>query len=268
MIAVLAVAAAAVATVQPPPTAQPLAEAAHAIEVGRLDQARLMIGNAIKAGAKGGEIDRLIADLAFAEKDSRGALARYRPLLAANPNDARMYERAGISAVRIGDTAEAMRLLQRATSFPQATWRAWNALGVALDFQRDWVRADAAYARAVELAPNRAEVLNNMGWSKLVRGQWSEALGLIEKAAALDPKSERIAANLELARAALSEDLPARRPGESEADWAARLNDAGVIARVQGNNRKAVAAFARAIEARSQWFERAANNLALAEGKK
>ena len=81
----------------------------------------------------------------------------------------------------------------------------------------------------------------------------------------MDPKSARIAANLELARAAMSEDLPKRRPGESEADWAARLNDAGVIAKVQGNNRKAVAAFTQAIEARSQYYARAANNLATAQ---
>ena len=51
--------------------------------------------------------------------------------------------------------------------------------------------------------------------------------------------------------------------GESDADWAARLNDAGVIAKVQGNNKKAVAAFTQAIEARSQYYARAANNLAM-----
>ena len=81
----------------------------------------------------------------------------------------------------------------------------------------------------------------------------------------IDPKSARIAANLELARAAVSEELPQRRSGESEVDWAARLNDAGVIARVQGNKRKAVAAFTQAIQARSQYYTRAANNLAMAQ---
>jgi len=39
------------------PPVQPLSEASYAIKAGRLDQARLMIGNAIKAGAKGTEID-------------------------------------------------------------------------------------------------------------------------------------------------------------------------------------------------------------------
>ena len=125
--------------------------------------------------------------------------------------------------------------------------------------------ADESYARAAALAPRRAEVFNNAGWSLLVRGRWEEALGKLEQAASLDPRSTRIAQNLDLARAAVSEELPARRPNESETDWAARLNDAGVIARVRGDNKKAMAAFAQAVEVRSQYYERAANNLAQVE---
>ena len=90
---------------------------------------------------------------------------------------------------------------------------------------------------------------------------------MLERAAALDPKSQRIADNLDLARTAVSEDLPQRRPGESDGDWAARLNDAGVMARIRGQQKLAIAAFAQAIEARSQWFERAANNLAISQAQ-
>jgi Flp pilus assembly protein TadD len=249
--------------VQPP--VQPLSEATHAIRAGRLDQARLMIGNAVKAGAKGPEVDRLIADLSYASADYAGALPRYLQLLVGNPSNGVLYERAGLSAMQVRDVAQAEKLLERATTFPTATWRAWNARGIAADYRGDWAVADESYARALALASDRPEVVNNLGWSLLARGRWAEALANFERAAAMDPKSARIAANLELARAAMSEDLPKRRPGESEADWAARLNDAGVIAKVQGNNRKAVAAFTQAIEARSQYYARAANNLATAQ---
>lgn len=260
-----AVAAALLAVVDAAPAAVPLDEAAHALEAGRVDQARTMIANAVKAGAQGDALDRLLADLVFASGDNAGALGRYQALLLAHPGEARLYERAGISALRLRDIRQAARLLDKATSLNGASWKAWNARGVAADFERDWAKADAAYAQAAKLAPNRAEVLNNMGWSKLVRGEWAAAAALLERAAAADPGSRRIADNLELARAAVSESLPQRRPGESEADWAARLNDAGVVARAQGNRGKAIAAFTRAIEARSQWFGRAANNLASVE---
>jgi Flp pilus assembly protein TadD len=247
------------------PPVQSLSEAAYAIKAGRLEQARLMIGNAVKAGATGSEIDRLIADLAYASGDYKAALAAYLQLLVSHAGDGVMYENAGVAAMKLGDLPQGEKLLDRATSYPTATWRAWNARGVAADYRSDWAVADQSYAQAARLAPDRAEVLNNIGWSMLVRGQWSNALTKFEQAAAIDPRSPRIAANLELARAAVTEDLPARRSGESEADWAARLNDAGVIARVQGNNRKAVAAFTRAIQARSEYYTRAANNLAMAQ---
>jgi len=119
----------------------------------------------------------------------------------------------------------------------------------------------------MELAPDRAEVLNNQGWSLMLRGRWADALPLLERAAAIDPKSHRIADNLELAKAALSEDLPRRQSGESDADWAARLNDAGVLAAAGGDRKRAVAAFAQALEASNSWFARAANNLAIVEGR-
>jgi Flp pilus assembly protein TadD len=251
------------AAVAAPPVS--LSEAAYAIKAGRLAQARLMIANAVKSGATGPQIDRLLADLSFASGDFKTAFPAYLQLLATSNNDGPMYENAGVAAMQLGDLAQAEKLLERATAYPTATWRAWNARGVAADYRANWTVADESYARAATLAPDRSEVLNNIGWSMLVRARWASAVSNFERAAAISPKSARIAANLELARAAASEDLPQRRSAESEADWAARLNDAGVIARVQGNNKKAVAAFTQAIEARSQYYARAANNLASAQ---
>jgi Flp pilus assembly protein TadD len=179
IIALLASAALAAAE---PPASQSLAEASLALEAGRTEQARLMIGAAVKAGAQGSAVDRLLADLAFASGDYRGALPRYQALLAGGLVDARMYERAGISALKLRDLGQGTRLLDKAIGFPAASWRAWDARGVAADLSRDWDKADAAYARAVALAPRNAEVLNNRGWSYLVRGRWNEALASLSEA--------------------------------------------------------------------------------------
>lgn len=256
--------AAAVAAAASPPLA-PLSEAAHAIAVGRLDQARIMISDAVMAGAKGDAVDRLLADLAFESGDFQSALVRYSALLGTHSGDLGLAERAGIASIRTGDVARAAILLERATTSPSASWRAWNARGVAADLRGEWDIADLAYSKALALKPNQPEIVNNLGWSLLVRGRWMDAMEQLERAAALDPKSRRAANNLDLARTAASRDLPQRRPGESDIDWAARLNDAGVMARVRGDQKRAIAAFAQAIEARSQWYERAANNLALSQ---
>jgi Flp pilus assembly protein TadD len=249
------------------PAADRLADAEHAINVGRLDQARAMISAAIAGGTTGEPIDRLMADLAFASGNSGEALARYKVLVGLHPQDELVVERAAISAIKVGELRLAKGLIDHATSLPQASWRAWNARGAVADLFKDFDTADRSYERALALAPDQGEVLNNRGWSHLLRGDWTGALVSLEAAAKQAPNNARVANNLELARAALAADLPERRRGESDDAWAARLNDAGVVAQLQGDRARAVASFAQAIEARGTWYERAANNLRAAEGK-
>ena len=244
-----------------------LREAEHALSVGRVDQARAMVAAAVSRGASGETIDRLLADIAFAEGKYAVALARYELLFALHPGDGHMAEQVGLAALHQRQAGKAIAALDKAMILSGSTWRSWNARGVAADYQGDYLTADRVYGRAAELAPRQADVANNQGWSLLLRGRWEEAIGPLERAASLDPKSMRIADNLELARAAIADQLPSRRAGESLEDWAARLNDAGVIARIRGDRKRAVAAFSQALAARSHWFERAANNLAIAEGK-
>ena len=258
----LALAPAAIAAALPD-----LAEAKHAIQAGRLEQARAMVASAIGAGMKGDPVDRLLADLAFARGENANALARYTALLFAHPNEPKLLEPAAIAALRLGDTAKAEAFAARATRVPGVSWRAWNTRGAVADLRGDFAAADDFYQQALGLAPDRAEVLNNLGWSRILRGDWQGAVEPLERAAKLMPGSSRAANNLELARAAIDADLPARRSGETDEDWAARLNDAGMAAELRGDRARAVAAFARAIEARGSWYERAVNNLAAAGGK-
>lgn len=248
------------------PTAEPsLSGAAHAIEAGRLDQAKAMIGAAIGAGAKGEVVDRLLADLAFVRGEDRQALAGYLLLLARHPRDVLLLERAGIAALRLGDLDQAVALLDRATREAGVTWRGWNARGVAADRQSRWDEADAAYRQAQSLAPSRAEVANNLGWSLMLRGRWADALAQFDRAAALGPASERLTNNRELAQAGLAAGLPARGSGESDEAYATRLNDAGVVAQASGDQERARAAFAQAISLKSRWSDLAARNLESAE---
>lgn len=236
-------------------------EIEHAIDANRLEQARQMLADAMAAGQSGREIDRLAADLAFAKKKWQTAQVSYAALLMANPRDARSAERAAIASLMLGDTARASSFVDSAVALEGATWRAWNAKGVLCDLGKDWEGADEAFATAEKLEPDNAEILNNHGWSLILRGEWANALTLLEQAAILDPKSKRISNNLELARAALSDGLPQRRPGENDAGYAARLNDAGVVAEQTGDRKRAIAAFSQALAVSDTWYARAANNL-------
>jgi len=252
---------------QPAAPLPSLSEVEHALSVGRLEQARLMIGRAIAGGMTGPQVDRILADLAFASGKYDEALVRYRQLAAVSPNDSMLAERTGISALKQGDVATAALFIDRATKAPKPSWRAWNARGVVADLQQDWRTADVAYGEAVKLAPNAADLVNNQGWSQLLRGDWKRAAGLFQRAAELDPGSTRIANNLELARAAMAGELPGRKAGEDDLAWAARLNDAGMAAQLMGDKQRAVAAFTQALEASGTWYARAANNLQSASSK-
>ena len=236
-------------------------EATKAAAAGRLDQARLMVGRLIAEGVQGAKVDRILADVAFAEGSYAEALKRYDALLAAEQSDAVLLERAGVAAIKLGDLDRAAPLIKRATSDKEASWRAWNARGALADSNRDWGDADESYAEALRLAPDEAAIFNNRGWSQLLRGDWSAAAEDFERAAMLDPKLARATNNLELARAALAAKLPTRRKGESDEDWAHRLNDAGVAAEILGDRPRAVAAFTQALEASARWYARAASNL-------
>jgi len=244
-----------------PPAQLSLAEAGRAIAAGRLDQAKAMLSVAVAAGVKGDPVDRLLADLAFARGENEQALGLYKALLTVHPDELLLLERGGIAALRLGRVGEATALLDRATRLPAAGWRSWNARGVAADRQGRWDEADAAYARAAAIDPARAEVPNNLGWSLMLRGRWSDALAQFERAAAIDSKLPRLANNLELARASVAADLPQRMQGENDESFAARLNDAGVVAAASGQTKRAEAAFAQAIELKSRWYGRAADNL-------
>jgi Flp pilus assembly protein TadD len=248
------------------PQAQ-LEEAERAAEAGRFDQARLMIANAIAAGASPTDSDRAIADLAFQSHNYVEAVAVYQKLLSVAPDDQLLLERGGLAALQTGDATLAAKLIGRAVARPGASWRAWNAQGAIADTRGDWAGADTAYDKADRLAPGHFEIANNRGWSRILRGDWQGAIPFLQQAIALDPKSARAANNLELARAALATELPRRRADESDHDWAARLNDAGVAAQILGDRKRAVAAFTQALEASSSWYDRAANNLKAASSK-
>ena len=246
-------------------TPDALGEAAKALAAGREIQAGMMIDAARAAGAGGEPVDRLAADRALTSGENARALAMYQALLLAHPDEALLLERAGEAALRIDDNGRATALLDRATLQPDASWHAWNLRGIAADRRGAFDEADAAYTHAATLAPGKAAIANNHGWSLMLRGRWSEAAEALQVALTLDPAVAHGAANLELARTALSADLPAREAGESDSDFAARLNDAGVVAAAGGDRARAIAAFTNALSTRSVWFERAAHNLALVE---
>jgi len=266
-VALAAAAAPAAATPPPVPAASPAAtdreqEIRAAIESGRLTQAELMLGP--QPADSGPELG-LFADLRLAQKRFAEAIPLLQKATVEQPQDPHPVSRLGIALLEVGRTGEAEAMLVRATALPGADWRTWNALGIAYDRRGAWPESRNAYARALQLAPDQPAILNNAGYSLLLQKRPQEARAFIARARALGGGDVRIAVNAELADAMNGAYPTARGAGESDHDWAARLNNAGYAAFLAGDLAGARSLFARAIEASDTRYEVAEHNLARVE---
>jgi superkiller protein 3 len=99
---------------------------------------------------------------------------------------------------RAGKIKEAQILLDRITKEQPGNPAAWNLLGAVLDEQKDYPRAEASFARALSLAPDSVQVLNNFGNHQLAAGKPDQALATFRKVLKLDPAHSN--ANLQVAR--------------------------------------------------------------------
>ena len=75
---------------------------------------------------------------------------------------------------------------------------AWIGLAASYDHEGRFDLADQAYRQAVELAGESTELLNNRGYSYMLRGEFGKARGDLMKAYARDPANPIIANNLKL----------------------------------------------------------------------
>lgn len=87
----------------------------------------------------------------------------------------------------------AITLASAASNDAPALWGLWLRYGGALDRGGDWQRAKPALERAVTLAPNQVSTLNHLGYAMLERGDdLATATKLIARASALSPDDAQI----------------------------------------------------------------------------
>ncbi|KQP53670.1 hypothetical protein ASF39_19880 [Methylobacterium sp. Leaf108] len=79
---------------------------------------------------------------------------------------------------------------------------AWLGLAAAYDNLGRYELADRAYVQAKTLLGETLEMLNNRGYSYMLRGDGRRALSQFERALAIDPANPVIANNIQLLRAA------------------------------------------------------------------
>jgi Flp pilus assembly protein TadD len=132
------------------------------------------------------------ADAAASADATAGADAG---LLGSDPNDDLST---GKKQYRAGNFGSAERYFRRAVETHPRDAEAWVGLAAAYDRLRRFDLADRAYEQVTAIIGPTAEVLNNRGYSYMLRGDYPRARATLLAAAAKDPKNPYIKNNLEL----------------------------------------------------------------------
>jgi tetratricopeptide (TPR) repeat protein len=116
-------------------------------------------------------------------------------LLGADPNDdvsrAKLYFRQGSYGL-------AERSFRRAVELHPKDAEAWLGLAASYDRLRRFDLADRAYTNVIKLVGATPEIMNNQGFSYMLRGDYAKARNTLLSAQAKDPGNTYIQNNLQL----------------------------------------------------------------------
>jgi Flp pilus assembly protein TadD len=109
----------------------------------------------------------------------------------------------GKTYFRNGNFSLAERHFRRAVELHPRDLESWIGLAACYDRQRRFDLADRAYDQATKIAGPTAEILNNRGYSYMLRGDQRRARETLLEAQTRDPGNAYVKNNLELLEASL-----------------------------------------------------------------
>ncbi len=240
-----------------------------------------------------------LSEIMLTVGDPDEAVAYFRRAVAENPGRTDLQRGLAQSLVRAGKPREAVRAWRKVVDGPGAgnedrvaladaliragdwdgaqsvlksvpptfeTFRRYRLEAMVADSKQQWEKADSFYDIAVGLTTRPAGVLNNWGYSKLTRADYSGAERLFFEALRYDPDLFTAKNNLVLARAAQRKyDMPPIRM--TQVERARLLHTAALSAIKQGDIVMGKTLLQAAIDTHPQYFEEAARALAALESQ-
>lgn len=246
-------------------TAQIAASIQHALDERRDRDAGGLLEQAAVNGIQDPRLDLLSGELNLRRQRPTAALSDFRRAARAPADTAAALQGQGIALAVLGRSEEAMGVLKSAVKASPAAWRAWSALAGLYDNQGAWTQAAEAYQNAIEASHSSPMVLNNRGYSYLLQRRLAEAVADFVAALQRQPDLAEARTNLRIALA-MKGDYPAALASGDPTDQASLLNNAGFAAGIRGDYAQAEKLLTQAMEARGQFYDRAAENLAIIRG--
>ena len=233
-----------------------------ALGKGKLDEALYQYVKAIELDNTSDVALYKIAEIHSMRGNAKRAKKAYEMVLEINPDHAGAHEGLGLHLLNERQYDEARIHLTKAESNgTTGNWRIYNSLGVISDLENDYNQAILYYGKALALQPELPLILNNMGYSRYMLGEWDEAEKYYRMAVLKDKYFERAWRNLGLlyTRKGNYEEavtIFARVEGLPEA-----FNDVGYICMLNGEYEISEAFFKRAIKLSPRYYATANDNL-------
>ena len=147
------------------------------------------------------------------------------------------------------------------------TFKRYRLEAMVADSNKDWSRADSFYEIAVSLTTRPSGTLNNWGYSKLTRGDYSAAEQLFGEALTYDSSLYTAKNNLVLARAAQRKyDMPV--VPMTQIERAQLIHTAALSAIKQGDVNTGKGLLQEAIDTHPQYFDAAVRSLEALEAER
>ena len=234
-----------------------------ALARGKLDEALFQYVKAVDLDNKS-EIALYKIGYIHSKRGNTGiAKKAYEMVLEINPDHGGAHEGLGQLLLDERKYGEARNHLAKAeaSGSDAISWRLYNSLGVIADLEKDYKQAIIYYQKALTLQPKLPLILNNMGYSRYMLGDWDSAEKYYRKAVLHDKYFARAWRNLGL--------LYVRQGNYEEAVSAfiqienlhEAYNDVGFICMLNGKHDISEAFFKRAIKRSPRYYKTANNNL-------
>jgi tetratricopeptide (TPR) repeat protein len=148
-----------------------------------MSEARYAAEQALKLDPKLSEARRAMSDILYAGFDAKAAEAEIHQAIALDPGNAHAFNDASDIALTLGHFDEALQLGQRAVALdPLYAWN-YGIVGDAYRASGRLVESEAAYRKALDLAPKTSGLHMVLGWLLLERHEPAAALAEMDKEA-------------------------------------------------------------------------------------
>ena len=237
-----------------------LLKAQKAEQESKMDLAQLYYIKAFELAPTNIQVLQAMVDLYIKINQYELAEVSLKLMIKQQPTNINFIEQYGLLQLQQRKWAEAKKKLMAVVS-KQASWQAYNGLGVLASLQHETLDAEQYFRKADQLAPHSPDILNNIGFSLYSSNQLVEAGLFYDKALAINPTFKKALYNSALLQAKLEHYDLAYRIFVGISSEAEANNNLGYILMMKGDYAAAYNYLQEAIRLSPQYYKKANDNL-------